>query len=66
MDEAKYWRCGINRLTACDCRHLCEIGDWARDYGAGEVDDLGLVANSAFAACLASTGAFVKVRVTPD
>ena len=37
--------CGISRIAVCHCHYLCEVGDWARDYGAGSGDDLGVVAN---------------------
>ena len=40
MVKLGYWRCGVNRLAVCHCHYLCEIGDWARDYGAGTGDDL--------------------------
>jgi len=31
--ELGNWRYGVDYLIACHCRHICEIGDWARNYG---------------------------------
>ena len=47
MDKFGYWRCGISRIAVCHCHYLCEVGDWARDYGTGKGDDLNGVANPA-------------------
>ena len=80
MDELGYWQCGVGRSTARHRYYLCEIGDWTWDYGESSGDGLvvvfvnlakvgdGLVvvANPAFAAILAGTGAVARVRVVPD
>ncbi len=65
MGKLRHWRGIINRAIVCYRYYLCEIGDWAGDYGKGSGNDLVVEANSAFAAILASTEAVAKIRVVP-
>ena len=41
MGKFGYWWRSVSRFAVCHCYYLCEIGDWAWDYGAGTGDDLG-------------------------
>lgn len=61
MDKFGYWWCGVSRIAVCHCHYLCEVGDWSRDYGKSQGDDLGWEANLTFAATLDNTGAGAKV-----
>lgn len=50
MGKLGYWLCGFSWFAVRHCHYLCEIGDWAWNYGKGKGDGLEVVANPAFAA----------------